>query len=1781
MCIEFSLTAFPGMKLMAALDSSLRLIEEIQRDTRTILFRGTVGPLARPIRARVPALRQQREFAAIQREHDMLKVLRSERIDPAVGLTESSYGPTLLLPDRPEQMLRALIPENGMTLDQFLPLAVAMAAALVDVHDHEMVHRDIRPASFWVVEEDAGVPMAGPAVRLGNFGRATLVPNEAAQPLAPGSLEGDLRYLSPEQTGRMNRSIDYRSDLYSLGIVFFEMLTGRLPFTAGDPMGWVHCHIARDPQPIRELRPDLPEPLAGIIMRLLSKAAEGRYQLAVSLQSDLSTALAEWRATGRIVGLPPRQSDRPRQLLLPQRLYGREKEVAQLLAAFDRTAGGATELLMVAGHSGIGKSVLVRELQRPLTVRRGYFAEGKFDQLRRDVPFLAMIQPLRDLLRQVLTESSDRLAHWGNRLREVLDGNGGVLSEALPELELVIGRQSPALPLPPMQAQNRFQQTVAGFLSAFATADHPLVLFLDDLQWADVASLRLLESLLSDPEAHHLLVIGAYRDHEVDLSHPLVRTMKLVGQVVRQTVVVPQPLSPDAVHAWLAEAFGAPPDEVEELADLLHRKTAGNPFFLSQLLTTLAATQVARFDPVRGHWVADVNRVERSGLPDDVADLLANRLEILSDSAKHVLRHAACIGNRFELSLLSQICRLPPDTCMEAMTPALRKGYSILIADEGGPGNVYRFAHDRLHRAAYLLTPDSERAQVHLDIGRRMRDDSGMASRYPFEVVRHLNLGSPLLSSDDERWGLTCLNREAAVNARRSAAFDIAHSLFRMAMTLVPASAEPEFRWQLWLDAAEAAYLTQDYAAFQERRGELEAMAVSTLHQAEILELVVMANEARNDFREALDAALRGLALLNVPLSEATAKRDTLLLLPRVAWAVARPQDVIRLATLPDMLNLHQLQVMRLLSSAIRASYSMASPLLPVLSLRGALLSFQHGMTPQSAVCITGCATIFIGVLHRIGIGSRLGELSVRLGDRYSAITYRPNQIVVVQHWTSPLRDMAPQAATAFKPLLADGLYDRAGLCLMAEMTCHTVSRTSLDAELQATQAAIAFSHRRGLKLIEETARNPLALIEQLRAPDTGQPVEIRPYVGTADSRTGEIAYLVRQMFHLLVLGRLDLVRQLAKQVRPSLRSILSSAWVPLFHWYEALALLDGLRDPAAPALDKAGQKAAHRQINADLKLLRLWSRHAPFNNAHRVRLLEAEMAAIDGRLDTGAYQDAVALAMNEGFVADAALAAELFARTLLRLGKRHEAATQIRESWVAWRQWGATAKLDRMRREFPEFIEAMGQPDGADAAEGGQALDVSTVSKVGQAIAGELQLSRLIDRVLDLAMENAGARYAALTLLGPGGQVAAAERRVGETTPATDVDVRRVPPDISCLPEPLLLYVERTLDTMLIEDARVQTRFPAHPRWNHARSVSVLCVPVIHQGHLIGALYLENDLTAGAFTADRVELLRVLASQAAIAIANARLFDEVNRVRGELLEYNRRLEQVVSERTADLAQRSTALEESIASLQATQAQLVQKEKLASLGGLVAGVAHEINTPLGVSLTAVSYIDEQFQQIASLVEQKKLTRTALDSFIADLRPGLQTILLNLKRSVDLVQSFKQVAVDKAGENYEVVNLARHLRNLLPSYELLLRSHGIRLDVALQDSIAVRVQPGVMARILTNLVQNAVAHAFEGIAEPQLTISLQADSGGRATLSITDNGVGMNDDVRVRAFDPFFTTRRGQGRAGLGLHIVHNLVTGSLAGTVRLDTAPGRGCTVILQLPIHAETDRFITGATET
>ncbi|HTD54047.1 MAG TPA: serine/threonine-protein kinase PknK, partial [Silvibacterium sp.] len=654
----------------------------------------------------------------------------------------------LLLEDTGGEPLRRLL-GAPMEVESFLRLAIAVAGALTQFHRRGLVHKDIKPDNI-LVSRDTG------EVRLTGFGVASRLPRERQTPTPPESIDGTLAYMAPEQTGRVNRSIDARSDLYALGVTFYQMITGKLPFTAADPMEWVHCHIARKPVPPHERLNTVPTAVSDLILKLLAKSAEERYQTAAGLTADIRRCLADWELDGCIEPFPLGANDASDCLLIPEKLYGRQHEIETLLAAFDRVVtSGRPELVLVSGYSGIGKSAVVNELHKVLVPPRGLFASGKFDQYKRDVPYATLAQAFRSLIRPLLGKSEAQLGRWRDALREALGPNGQLIVNLVPELELVIGKQPPVPELPPQDGQNRFHNVFQRFINVFARPEHPLALFLDDLQWLDAATLNLLKHLIMHSDVRHLFLVGAYRDNEVDSLHPLLQTLEMIRKAGAQIQeIVLAPLGLEDVSKLVADALHCEPERVRPLAQLVQEKTLGNPFFAIQFFTALAEEGLVAFDADAAAWRWNIERIRAKGYTDNLADLMAGKLNGLPSATLETLKQLACLGNTAQAAAVSTVLGVSEEELHAILWPVIRAGLVFCL------NGAYSFLHDRVQEAAYALIPAGERPAVHLRIGRELvsRTPTAELEEKIFEIVNQFNRGADLIHSRDERERVAELN---------------------------------------------------------------------------------------------------------------------------------------------------------------------------------------------------------------------------------------------------------------------------------------------------------------------------------------------------------------------------------------------------------------------------------------------------------------------------------------------------------------------------------------------------------------------------------------------------------------------------------------------------------------------------------------------------------------------------------------------------------------------------------------------------------------------------------------------------------------------------------------------------------------------------------------------------------------------------------------------------------------------------------------------------------------
>jgi predicted ATPase len=893
------------------------VLEPIREGADFTLYRGRKHGNPSPVLALAPISEQPspQVLRRLEQEYSLAAELDPAWAAKPLALTRQEGRTILILKDPGGEPLDLVLErEQGhpLAVVRFLRIAIGLTTALGQVHRRGLIHKDIKPANV-LVDDDGNVWLTG-------FGIATRLPNEFQAPAPPEIIAGTLAYMSPEQTGRMNRSIDTRSDLYSLGVTLYLMLSGELPFVAADALEWVHCHIARQPTPPSE-RAAVPEPLSAITIKLIAKNAEERYQTASGLEADLRRCLAEWQSHGRIDPFALGAHDSSDRLLIPEKLYGREREIDALLAAFDRVvAQGTPELVLVSGYSGVGKSSVVNELHKVLVPRRGLFAAGKFDQYRRDIPYATLAQAFQTLVRQILVKSEAEVDQWRHTLLEAVGPNGQLIVSLIPEVEFIIGKQTPVPDLPPQDAQNRFQLVFRRFLGVFARPEHPLALFLDDLQWLDAATLELLEHLISDPDVRHLMLVGAYRDNEVSPSHPLMRMLEAIRKAgARVQEIMLAPLGLDDVGRLVADALHCEPEHLPPLAQLVHEKTGGNPFFAIQFFTVLAEEGLLAFDPVTRAWQWDMNRIRAKSYTDNVVDLMSGKLRRLSAPAQEALKQLACLGNVAEIATLAVVHGETEEAVHAALWEAVRAG--LVFHEE----STCKFLHDRIQQAAYSLIPDEHRANIHLHIGRVLLASmsADQLAEHLFDVANQFNRGAALLIDRDEKGRVATINLRAGRKAKASAAYVSARAYFSAGTAQLDErdwGGQYELTFSLWLERAQCEFFTGNFDRAEQLLEELMQRGVSKVDQAAVYHLKIQLHIMKSENHEAVASALTCLRQFGIDLP-AHPTQEQVQTEYETVWQTLDMRPIESLVDLPLMTDPEMQAAMQVLSVVSPPAY--------------------------------------------------------------------------------------------------------------------------------------------------------------------------------------------------------------------------------------------------------------------------------------------------------------------------------------------------------------------------------------------------------------------------------------------------------------------------------------------------------------------------------------------------------------------------------------------------------------------------------------------------------------------------------------------------------------------------------------------------------------------------------------------------------------------------------------------------------------------------------------------
>ena len=1741
-------------------------------------------------------------LAWFQREYDMQRGLELPCVPRAYGLGLELQGWTMAIENFGGESLDRLLRRGTPPLAEALDLALRIVDALGQIHEKRIIHKDINPSNIvWSAERER--------LAIIDFGISTALSRESPVLKSPDVLEGTLMYIAPEQTGRTNRAIDYRTDFYSLGVTLYELFTGALPFPAQDAMELVHCHLARLPTPPHARRPGVPMAVSDVVMRLLEKAPEARYQSTYGIKADLAACLAALRETGTVGAIDLGARDVPERFQIPQKLYGREREVEALLSAFERVAlgapsgqgagegaRGAAELLLVTGTSGIGKSALVRELFEPITRRRGYFISGKYDQLQRSTPYAAVVAAFRSLVRQILGESQARLAGWQEALRGALGPNGQVILDVIPEVEAILGPQPPVPELGPTETQNRFNLVLERFLRVFAKREHPLVIFLDDLQWADAASLRLLERVLGEDRPAHLFLIGACRDNEVGPAHPLTMTLEAIrahGTAVHEIHL--GPLVREHVEELLGQAMHAEPERVRPLAELILRKTEGNPLFVSELLKAVHKEGFITFDRQRGRWQWDLGRIEAKGVTDSIVDLMIGKIRSLPAAAQQALSLGACMGSEIDLRALSLAAGRSEEALSQALFAVTLEGLLLpaseleVVQDSTNPSLLvrhYRFLHDRVQQAAYALVEEAERPAVHLRIGRLLLSKMSGPERAEriFQLATHLNQGRGLVTDPAERLEIARLNLEAGKRAKSSTAYAAAREYLAAGLALLPEGSwgeQHDLTADLHRELAEAEALNGNHARAEALTRALLEQARTPLEQAGVYDALVSHCTMVGRYAEAIDVARRGLALLGIDLPE----RDLGAALEAAFADVDRRLDDRRLESLleaPAVEDPAGKAALKLLSNVLSATFYVDRQLYAFTVTKSVGLSLQYGLAPGACSVFAFYGMVLSRFRGQQLAGYEMGALAVRLGERFNSPADICNSCFALGNFTLPwvkhLRMAQAVNDAGYKAGLEAGELRYAGYILIYKLFNQLYEGKPLAQVLADLPEFLHFNQKNKNQIAIDIIRGLELALADLSGGAAGagpDPAAEAEYLAACEANQSVMALCY---YHILKTQILylhgDPAGALAAATRAEalISAVTGNVAAAEHHFHHALCL-SALADRAGADERRVYLEAAAAKRDQ----LGRWAEVCPETFSHMHALVGAELARLAGATGEAIelYERAITSARENGFLQDEALANEHHGRFWIVRGKERLGRDYLTDARYGFELWGARRKVALLDAELgPPQPLAEAPLDRTTLTttstrqQTSRVLDLGSVLKASQAIASELVLERLLTKLMIIVIENAGAERGVLLLVQGEELIPSVEARVDPADPRAAPAVTELDPappaESEQFAQSIAVYVERTRESVLLGDAAHEGDFTKSPYITRNQTRSVLCMPLLNQGKLIGVLYLENNLAAGAFTQERLEVLRLLSAQMAVSIENAVLYGQ--------------LEQRVGERTAELRKKNADLEEALQHLKATQVQLVQAEKMASLGQLTAGIAHEIKNPLNfINNFAEGNVDIAAEILDELASNPDLRVAEIKDLVVILKQSAEKIAEHGRRTDGIVRGMMQHASGGTGERRSV-----GLNGLLEQY-VSLAYHGMRaqkldLNVIIERDYdeavgEIELVPQEIGRVFVNLLTNAF-HALQEKQRssttgavpyaPTLTVSTRR-RGREVEIRVRDNGVGVPAALRAKIFHPFFTTKpTGQG-TGLGLSLSYDIIQAH-RGTIRVDGGEGEGATFVVTLP---------------
>jgi predicted ATPase/signal transduction histidine kinase/GAF domain-containing protein len=1913
------------------------ITEELYNGSRTLVYRGYRETDSLPVAMKLlkNCYPRSSELLSFRNQYAITKNLKSPLIVQTYSLEPFQNGYVLVMEDFGGISLQQWqMTQQRQSLQEFLEIALAMCDTLNLLYHEHIIHKDIKPSNILINPETK-------QIKLIDFSIASLLPRETQTLVNSNVLEGTLAYISPEQTGRMNRGIDYRTDFYSTGVTFYELLTGELPFAANEPMELVHSHIAKLPEALTsKTAKAIPQVLSDIVMKLMAKNAEDRYQSVLGLKFDLEKCWYQLRVDGKIENFEIAKHDVCDRFIIPDKLYGREAEISTLLQAFDRVSQGATEIMLVAGLSGIGKTAIVNEVHKPIVRQRGYFIKGKYDQFQRNIPFSGFVQAFRSLMEELLTESEIQIEEWKQKILDVVGENGQVIIEVIPELVKIIGEQPPAPELSGTSVYNRFNLLFQKFTQVFTSAEHPLVMFLDDLQWADSASLNLMQLLMVD--TGHLLLIGAYRDNEVNSGHPLMLTLsEIQKKTATINIITLAPLNLEKVNQLVADTLKCSENLALPLSRLVFQKTQGNSFFATQFLKALHQDKFIKFNYQEGFWQCDLSQTTQRALTDDVVEFMAVQLKKLPGNSQDILKLAACIGNSFDLvtlAIVSQQSQIETATCL---WKSLQEGLILPISDtykfylDLPPHQArqdlhivnYKFLHDRVQQAAYSLIPEEQKQTTHYQIGQLLLQQISPTVREEriFEIVNQLNYGTSLITQQTQREELSQLNLIACRKARATTAYQAGLEYATIGLSLLGKKA-----WQQYYEMtlafhkllAELAMLGGDFEAMEQFIDIVIQQAYTLLEKLDVYRIRIQAKASQSKLTEVMAIGIDLLQQLGVTITESPTMADIQQSIQEISELIG-DRKVEDFADLPVMTDANKIAIIQIASSIMGAAYTCGSLLYPLLTTLSVKLSLQYGNLSVSATNYACYSLVICNIQQDIDLAAQFGQLALNLSLKFDDKATKPEIFLLLGCFILHRKYHIKETLLLLKDGYTLGLeignleyvgYNGQSFCRNSFYCGQPL--TDLEHNTRAYYNSLVKLKQLGAAnyclIYWQAILNFLGFADDptVLSGDTLQETKFLLQLQSANDWHGLYMFYLYKSLLCFLFGEVEKANNLTFECRNYFMGGASTVGEPAFYFYDSLIALAQFI-PHSGEISTALERLAQNQT-----LLQQWARHAPMNYQHKFDLVEAEKCRVLGQTAEAIelYDKAISGAKTNGYLQEEALANELAAKFYLEWKKEKVAAGYMQEAYYCYARWGAKAKVADLEKRYPQLLTPILQPThstlstnetifalGTLSTTSGvtsnssisDILDLKTILKASHIISSEIELGKLLSSLLRIVIENAGADKCVLMLLRDNRLLVKGLISQG-TQP---VVLQRLPiEDSPDVPQKLIYKVKHSKQTVVLQDAKADPTLADDSYIIRQQPHSILCSPILHQGKLMGILYLENNLTSGAFTSDRMELLNLLCAQAAISLENARLYESsleyaqqlehsfaelsaaqsrfhnlVNNVPGVVYQYHMSPDGIISltyisanchsvfeitpEQAAATSEFLTELvhpEDMVSfqhsrtdaiqncsswqwqgrivtpsrivkwihgegriekrsdgsvvwdglfleisdrkkaelALQQAQLQIIQSEKMSALGNLVAGVAHEMNNPLGFISASLQQAQPTFVEIAKhlkLYQQTFPNQTEeildhaesidLEYSLEDFPKMLDSITMACDRLKNISTSLRTFS--RADRDYKVAfNIHEGIDSTILILKHRLKANEQRPAIEVVTNYgnfpAIECFPGQLNQVFMNIIANAI----DAIEESNLGLTLAEIQARPHRITITtdlaepfvkitiaDNGKGMTEEIQQKIFDHLFTTKAVGKGTGLGLAIAKQIVESIHGGKLYCHSILNEGTEFIIEL----------------